>query len=128
MSWSYSGNPGANAKDEVRWLIGDTDANNQELSDEEVLYCIAETTTARGAAIKAIDGLIAKYSYEVDHNWYLDYSEDSSKRVEQLRSRKKELVSGGSLSPVTATTTVAAETEEVHDARFGVGMHDFPES
>lgn len=38
MSWTYSGNPAASALDEIRFLIGDTDANNQILQDEEILY------------------------------------------------------------------------------------------
>jgi len=39
--WSYSGCPSASPKDEVRFLIGDTNYNDQELQDAEINYCIS---------------------------------------------------------------------------------------
>lgn len=49
MSWTYSGDPASSDRDEVRFLIGDTDANNQLLSDEELDYLIA-TNPDQGSA------------------------------------------------------------------------------
>ncbi len=40
MSWSYSGNPASSPLDEVRFLIGDTNPDSQQLSDEEINYNI----------------------------------------------------------------------------------------
>ena len=39
MSWEYQG-PSASDKDEVRFLIGDTDVEDQLLSDEEIQYLV----------------------------------------------------------------------------------------
>jgi hypothetical protein len=40
VTWTYSGDPSSNAKDEVRFLVGDTDSTVQEVSDEEIAYII----------------------------------------------------------------------------------------
>lgn len=40
MSFSYSGNPESSALDEARFLIGDTDANEPIMQDEEIQYII----------------------------------------------------------------------------------------
>lgn len=43
MSWSYSGNPADSTKDTVRFLIGDVEADDPLLSDEEIAYVISES-------------------------------------------------------------------------------------
>lgn len=43
MTWTYSGNPASSTKDAVRFLIGDTDTDDQLLSDEEINYTITIT-------------------------------------------------------------------------------------
>ncbi len=63
MTWSYSGNPGANAKDSVRFLIGDTDSNTRQqlLQDEEIAWLLSQyNDDPTQAAIRACEGIIAK--------------------------------------------------------------------
>jgi hypothetical protein len=63
MSWSYSGDPGASALDEVRFVIQDTDSADQLLSDEELAYLItAYDGDPYAAAISAVTVLIGKAS------------------------------------------------------------------
>jgi hypothetical protein len=50
MGWSYSGNPADSAKDEVRFLVGDTDRDDQLLSDEEIAFMISLYPKATGYA------------------------------------------------------------------------------
>jgi hypothetical protein len=64
--WSYSGDPSSSLKDEVRFLIGDTDSNDKLLNDKEILYCISLTSTAYGAAVKACEALASKFAREAD--------------------------------------------------------------
>lgn len=42
MGWTYSGDPSVSRKDEVRFLVGDTnnDPDEQLLQDEEILYAL----------------------------------------------------------------------------------------
>lgn len=61
MTFTYSGNPGASALDEVRFLIQDTDSNEQLLSNEEINYLLsAYSDDAFSAAVAAVTSLIAQ--------------------------------------------------------------------
>lgn len=62
MVWTYSGDPAANEKDAVRFLIGDTDPDDQLLQDEEILYLVERMKTTEGAAAEAAYSLAAKFS------------------------------------------------------------------
>lgn len=56
MTWTYSGDPGDSARDAIRFLIGDTDTNDQLLSDEEIAWVNAQasgTTTSLDAVYDA---------------------------------------------------------------------------
>lgn len=54
--WYYSGNPSSSRKDEVRFLIGDTndDPSEQLLSDEEIIYALKQYPVSSDTA-DAID-------------------------------------------------------------------------
>ena|SRR5215831_20452512 len=75
MAWSYSGSPSASPKDEVRFLIGDTNPADQELQDAEINYCLAlvwgdpKNAPAYGnylAAAHAADNLASLYARQAD--------------------------------------------------------------
>lgn len=73
MAWSYSGNPGASNLDEVRFLIQDTDTDDQLLSDAEINYLLTQWTfdsvvDAYSTAIAAVGILIAKASRAVEES------------------------------------------------------------
>lgn len=65
MSWTYSGNPRTSRRDEVRFLIGDTNPDSDEnlLQDEEIDYALSlypvlsdsTTVDSDGNAIPIID-------------------------------------------------------------------------
>lgn len=63
MSWSYSGNPASSTLDKVRWLVGDTDTTDQQLSDEEIAAALVDAgDNPYVAAIICTEALISKYS------------------------------------------------------------------
>ena len=63
MTWSYSGDPSASEKDAVRFLIGDTDTDDQLLSDEEITYVITESGGSKyQAAHDAAYAIASKFS------------------------------------------------------------------
>lgn len=66
MVWTYSGNPAANEKDAVRFLIGDTDPDDPLLQDEEILYLLEHTNEVEGAAAEAAYSLAARFSRQAD--------------------------------------------------------------
>lgn len=67
MTWSYSGDPSTSTRNYVRFLISDTDTNDQLFSDEELNYVISEwDNNAYSAARECAEILIARYSREAD--------------------------------------------------------------
>lgn len=68
MAWSYSGDPKTSPKDEVRFILGDTDAIDPILSDEEIEYTLElSDNNVQRAAAEACSKIIAKYVREVDY-------------------------------------------------------------
>ena len=65
-TWTYSGDPSADAKDAVRWLVGDTDASDQLQSDEEILYAIKLENDIYKAASLVAATIGGNFSRQVD--------------------------------------------------------------
>ena len=38
MAWTYSGDPSSSARDAIRFLVGDTDTNDQLVTNEEIAW------------------------------------------------------------------------------------------
>lgn len=94
MTFTYSGNPGSSNRDQVRFLIGDTDpAAEEKLSDEEIQYLISRhTTNIYRAAAEAADQLSVRYlklsatSKKVgDLNLGYDYGSTSARYADLAR-------------------------------------------
>ena len=67
--WSYSGNPGASARDAVRFLIGDTDQTDQILQNGEITYLLSQYgNNVLNASIRAIEGIMAKFARMSDES------------------------------------------------------------
>lgn len=66
MAWTYTNNPSGVQRDEVRFLLGDTDVTDQLVTDEEIAYLISVRGSSLGAAIGACEALEARYAREAD--------------------------------------------------------------
>jgi len=66
MTWTYSGDPSASDRDEVRFLTGDTDTTDQQATDEEIAYAVANEPTNVSAAIRVLRALAGKYARKAD--------------------------------------------------------------
>jgi hypothetical protein len=66
MTWSYTGDPADNQRDEVRFLIGDTDFGDQLVQDEEINYALGAEPTPTAAAVRVARALASKLSRKVD--------------------------------------------------------------
>jgi len=60
VTWTYSGNPASSTRDLVRFLIADTDIDDQLLSNEELDYLVTTWTDPFASAIAAVRQLIAQ--------------------------------------------------------------------
>lgn len=91
MTWSYSGDPTSDPKDEVRFLIGDTDSDDQLIEDEEINYLLdKEGGIILEAAARAAGAIAAKFAREADKD-IGDYSISASQRAEAYRELEKAL-------------------------------------
>lgn len=62
-TWTYSGNPNYSAKDQVRFLVGDTDSRDQLLNDFEITWVLSQyNNTPLNAAIRCCEAIISKMS------------------------------------------------------------------
>lgn len=96
MTWSYSGNPGSSTLNEIRFLIQDTDTNDQLLSNEEIEYLVGVWSDAYAAAIAAVSSLVAKAAREEEESKKvgdLSISVRSGARVQQFTALIKRLES-----------------------------------
>ena len=66
MTWTYGGDPSASTLAEVRFLIGDTDTDDQQLQDEEINHLLSENNgEPYAAAVDAAEALVALYARDV---------------------------------------------------------------
>lgn len=66
MTWSYSGDPSTSARDEVRFLVGDTDSAAQLVSDEEIAYALATEGSTIGAAVRVARAIAMRFARKAD--------------------------------------------------------------
>ena len=100
MTWSYSGNPASSNRDSVRFLIFDTDTNDQLLSNEEIDYVLTKETNVHMAAAMCAEALAAKFARDIDRS-VIGMSANPSRRPEfylDLADRLRDQVGQSSLS------------------------------
>ena len=82
MAWSYSGDPDSSALDGIRFLIGDTDTNDQLLANEEITWMnsqVSGSTTSTDAlytvAYRCMITIASKFSRLADQAlfWWYNY-------------------------------------------------------
>jgi hypothetical protein len=67
VSWSYTVSDLATVqKDQVRWLIGDTLTNDQQLEDEEISFALTQRANVWGAAALCCGSLATRMSRQAD--------------------------------------------------------------
>ncbi len=133
MSWSYSGNPGDSDKDQVRFLIGDTDTTDQQLSDEEILWAISEEGNVYFAAARCALALASKFARLVDKevgDLSLDYSQ-RQKAYQDLADELSESATLRSATPYQGGQTHSDKRIDQDDPdnvqpAFQKGQFDYP--
>lgn len=90
MTWNYSGRPGSSDRDQVRFLMGDTDADEPLMPDEEILFAISEQANLKLAAAMCLRALAALYSRKVT-NKVGDVSSNCSDLAKAFKERADEL-------------------------------------
>jgi hypothetical protein len=133
MGWSYDANL-SEPKNEVRFLIGDTDSTKPQLQDEEIQFLIDSSGSAASAAMSACRALAAKYARRV-HEEVGDlrlFSEQMFSHYERLLTAMKLNLTSGNLDALPSAGGVYAAEKETYAANatlvqssFSRGMHDY---
>lgn len=66
MSWFYSGDPASSDKDQIRFLVSDTDINAQLVQDEEINWALSEYSNCATAASAVALSIAAQYAKKVN--------------------------------------------------------------
>lgn len=131
MTWTYSGDPSASNKDLVRFLIHDTDATAQLLTDEEIDGLLSIEGSARGAAILAAGSLSARFGRKASMSvgdLSINYGSISSFYTRLVASLRRELAMSSALPYAGGQSVSDKDTKEEDDDRvtpsFKRNMHD----
>jgi hypothetical protein len=133
MTWSY--NPSdlsSSQKDQIRMLIGDTNASTPQLQDEEIAYLATLRPNIYGAASDCCRALAAKYSSmstESAGDSKITYSDISKAYARQAIAFASTAAAGGAGLPYAGgisqndKQTQESDTDRV-SPQFQIGMED----
>lgn len=132
-TWNYSGDPAASDLDAARWLMGDTNEDDQLASDEELLYALSQEGSPKAAAASALRVLAARYAREPQSKKVGDLSISYGQRAADLEARASRLeadeegVAGVRAGGISVADKLAErdDTDRTEPA-FGRGMDDYP--
>lgn len=135
MSWTYSENPASSTRDQLRFLIQDTDIQDQLLSDGELDYLLTSEGSALSAAARAAEILVARFSKEMDEKVggvsvnFSQRAESYRKLMADLKRRialKSAMPYAGGISQSDKDAR-ATDDDRVQPA-FTIGMDDLPQT
>ena len=127
MAWSYSGDPDSSALDGIRFLIGDTDTNDQLLSNEEISWMNSQVTGSTTStdslytvAYRCLITIASKFSRLADQA-VGDMGVSRSQKAKGARDQAKELKrlaesEGGTPTPYAGGITVSDKEIDIDNS------------
>ena len=130
MTWTYGGNPSSPPRDEVRFLVGDTDTTNQLLTDEEIAYLLAQwNNSAYIAASHGCDSLASKFAAKSDYSKSvgdLSISTQFGQQSDRYRSLGATLLAQAATAFPPSPTAYETEDGDVgHASKFYIDMDEY---
>lgn len=132
MSWHYA-HPLGSTKDQVRYLVGDTDPDDPLTSDEEIIWQLSENPDVRLAAVavaRQIATLFARYATVRTQDTQVDWNARATQYrliaqdLERQSSERSAIPYAGGIH-VSDKESVEADTDRVIPA-FGRELHQTP--
>jgi len=134
MAFTYV-DPTSGTRDQIRFLIQDTDTTDQHLQDAEINYLYTTWGNVYAAAAYAAEIIAAKYSHKTNYSRSigdLSISESYSESATQFRELAKSLRTQElDLFPPTpkinaaSIISTAERTQTVFNTDFRTGIHDY---
>tara|TARA_R100001510_G_C7656500_1_gene216573 strand:- start:3568 stop:4059 length:492 start_codon:yes stop_codon:yes gene_type:complete len=127
MAWSYSGDPDSSALDAIRFLIGDTDTNDQLLSNEEISWTNSQVTGSTTStdslytvAYRCLVTIASKFSRLADQavgDMRVSMSQKAIGAREQAKELKRLAESeGGTPTPYAGGITVSDKEIDIDNS------------
>lgn len=68
MTWTYTGTSSTDfsERDQIRFLVGDTDTTDQLVADEEIAFALTFEETVRGAAAVVAESIAGQFARKAD--------------------------------------------------------------
>lgn len=144
MTWTNTNAPGTadadGRRDAVRFLVGDTDTDDQQVTDEAIAFALAQTGNGIYGAGNGIYGagaiiaraIAASYARKVSisgdglSQQFAQRQKHYADLAAALEKQAREGVAGAAPVPFAGGTTVGLTTDSP-EVLFFVGMHDRPE-
>lgn len=135
MTWTYTNKPSTSARDEVRFLVGDTDNDDQLATDEEIAYAISTEANSLFAASRISHAIGAMFSRDSDKE-VGDLRLSLSQRSKQYKNLSDDLkergkVSGGTTGVYAGGLSIAEKITDIQDTdltqpKFTRKKHEHP--
>jgi hypothetical protein len=134
MAWTYSGDPSTSDKDKVRFLVGDTDTDDQLLNDAEINYCISQAGgSIYQSAHDAAYAVAGKFSRMATSKSVGDMSLSYSDRAKAYFDLANELLELGArreppkpwASPQNLKRATDKDLPPTNGTEFYTGQHDY---
>jgi len=130
MTWTYT-DPSTSDRDAVRFLVGDTDTSDQQVTDEEIAYAISSEGSVKTAAAFVCRTIAAKYARFVDKSvgdLKLSYSQRQTayiKLAEKFESDSSISNAAPYAGGISRADKETVETDDDRvDPRFRRGMQE----
>ena len=132
-SYTYSGDPTSSAKDEVRFVLQDTDPGLQLLSDEEIEFLIdrwkPKYDSLTYVAAVAAATIARKFVGIVDINAdgvSVNAAELMNRYAELAKQLRAEFVASQIGGEIDLTNIMVGQTPDysIQPLSFGIGLHD----
>lgn len=136
MAFTYEADLTLDKKDQVRFLVGDTDPGEFFLHDDEIIWLISQwgqKGSAYYVAAMAAESIAAKFAREVTTNsdsQTVNTSELQAKYLDlaaRLLRQHETLLTGGEVD-MGGVNAGEQPDPTVTSPAFGTGMHDFVEA
>lgn len=133
MSWTYSGDPSASEKDQVRFYLGDVDSSFPLLTDEEINFLLTQWDDAYNGplyiAAVAAEVVAGRFAKEISVS-----ADGVSVQISELQQRYNELANSlrdqykalyGFFDPVTAANILNDSFDpSIKPLIFAIGFND----
>jgi hypothetical protein len=135
MTWSYTGDPKNSQKDAVRFLVQDTDENDQLITDEEIDWLLDQDNNLYKVASEAAKAIAASFARLADTDIESVSVQYSQKHKQYMLLATRLEIKGGSGSGLAAPDVSGVSNSDMEavrknpdrpDSRFYRGQFDNP--